>query len=117
MMLLTTQSPQKQNPKDVNLVIEGFAIGDVYEAFVEDGGAENNSTKITPLDGDKNNFPSAIPNCCKFSNQSYESYENGYDSDGELVYFDEYAEMGEDTDIFLRMHYVMVLQRCRNQPQ
>ncbi len=85
--------------KVVSSLIDGFAIGDANEAFIEDGGEENNFAKITPPDGEKN-FPSAIPDHCKFYNQNYESYENGYDSDGKLVCFDEYTEMGEDPDMF-----------------
>ncbi len=39
--------------KDISPLIEVVAIGDANEAFVEDGGEENNSTKEAPLDGKK----------------------------------------------------------------
>ncbi len=45
--------------------MEGFGIGDANQTVVEDGGEENNSTKMTPKDGEKNDFPSAIPKHCK----------------------------------------------------
>ena len=42
--------------KDISPLIEGFVIGDADEAFVEDAGEENNSTKMAPPDGEKKQF-------------------------------------------------------------
>ncbi len=49
---------------------------------------------------EKKHFQSSIPHSCKFSNQDYESYKNRYNSDGKLVYFNNFAGMGEDPDMF-----------------
>lgn len=95
------QDASESKSNDTSRLIECVAVGDANEAVIEDGGQENNSTKNAPQEGKKTDFPSAIPAHLRFPNQDYESYENGYDSDGELVYFDEYAEMGENPDNFI----------------
>lgn len=48
----------------------------------------------------KKSCPSTILKTLWFINQDYESYEQGYDSDGELPQFAEYVEKGEDPDNF-----------------
>ncbi len=65
-----------------------FGGGDWMKELPCDGG----------LEGQKTPFPSAIPKQRNFPNQNYESYELGYDSDGELMEFDDYAEKCEDVD-------------------
>ncbi len=42
--------PSETKSKDSSTLIEGVAIGDADKAVVEDGGEENNSTKMAPLD-------------------------------------------------------------------
>ncbi len=52
---------------DASPLIEGVAIGDATEAFVEDGGEENNSTEMAPLDGKKKQFSISHPQVLQIS--------------------------------------------------
>ncbi len=76
-------------------------MGDADELDIGGDDVENNSSKNEVLTSKKNNFPSAVPTRQKFPNQDYESYEKGYDSDGCLITFDEYAKRGENPDDFV----------------
>ena len=99
-MLLNTQAPQKHNPRISVLSLKVLSLVMPMRPLLRMVVRRTIPPKWHLWMVKKNNFPSAIPNCCKFSNQNYESCENGYDSDGELVYFDDCAKMGEDTDMF-----------------
>ncbi len=103
--------------KDISPLIEGFIIGDANEAFVEDGGEENNSTKMAPLDSEKRIFhqpslifassPTKIMNHMKMGTILMES----------LFTLMNMLRWEKILTCLLRLDYVMVLQRCWNQRQ
>ncbi len=76
-------------------------MGDADEVDIGGDDVENNLSKNEVLTSKKNDFPLAVPTRQKFPNQDYELYEKGYDSDGCLITFDEYAKRGENPDDFV----------------
>ncbi len=106
MPTLENESPWQPS----NITNKNSAMNDVLEdietrdadGVADDGGdVANNSDDVDGAIGKKHNFPSAVPTQQKFTNQEYESYEMGYDSDGGLIPFDKKADIWGDPDDFL----------------